>query len=381
MLAFAGAAKVVLMVREHVAMAQLAQRRDLNEPHVVTDFAGQMGTLDSLNMLLLLTYSDLNAVAPGVWSEWKSTLLWELYRRARTVLTGTDAPLDEVAKTVRFKEQVAKALDGSLPLSEVERHVALLPDRYVRVTRPAAAATHLHLIKELKADVFVRRWMRSGRESTELTVCTKDRHGLFADIAGALAAHGIEILSAELNTREDGIALDVFMLREASTHHAIDTERYPSLDRGSLRKAIAGESDVAALVERWRTKNAPRKRNVSSHAAQSRPPQVTCDNEASQSSTLIEVHAVDEPGLAYRIAGALAALGLDIVCAKIATEKSDALDVFYVTDDEGMKLSQSRMQSVRASLAERLSSQISVTTAPAQQRGPQVGSPRGVPGV
>lgn len=364
-------AKVVLMVKQHVAMAQLAQRRDLNEPHVVTDFAARMGTLDTLNLLLLLTYADLNAVAPGVWSEWKSTLLWELYRRARTVLTGTDAPPDETEKTARFKEQMAKALEGSLALSEVERHVALLPDRYVRVTRPAAAAIHLHLIKELKSDIrsdiFARRWMRYARESTELTVCTRDRHGLCADIAGALAAHGIEILSAELNTREDGIALDVFMLREASTHHAIDMQRYPAIER-SLRKAIAGESDIGAMVERWRTRNAPRKRNAVSHAGPRNLPQVACDNEASQSSTLIEVHAVDEPGLAYKIASALAALGLDIVCAKIATEKSDALDVFYVTDGDGMKLSQSRMQSVQVSLAEMLSGEIPVTAATAQER-------------
>ena len=92
-------------------------------------------------------------------------------------------------------------------------------------------------------------------------------------------------------------------------------------------------------------------------------PQVTCDNEASQSSSLIEVHAVDEPGLAYKIASALAALGLDIVCAKIATEKSDALDVFYVTDEDGMKLSQSRRQSVQVSLAEMLSGETPVSAA------------------
>jgi [protein-PII] uridylyltransferase len=354
------------MVEHHVAMAQLAQRRDLNEPHVVSDFAAGMGTLDELNLLLLLTYADLNAVAPGVWSEWKSTLLWELYRRARTVLTGSDAALDEITKTARFKEQVAKALEGSLALSEVERHVALLPDRYVRVTRPAAAAIHLHLIKELKTDVqsdiFARRWMRYSRESTELTICTKDRHGLCADIAGALAAHGIEILSAELNTREDGIALDVFILREASTHHTIEMQRYPAIER-SLRKAIAGESDIAALVERWRTRNAPRKRNAVSHSGARNLPQVTCDNDASQSSTLIEVHAVDEPGLAYKIASALTTLELDIVCAKIATEKSNALDVFYVTDGEGMKLSQPRLQSVQVSLAQMLSGEIPITAA------------------
>ncbi len=353
-------AKVVLMVNQHVAMAQLAQRRDLNEPHVVTDFANRIGTLDALNMLLLLTYADLNAVAPGVWSEWKSTLLWELYRRARTVFTG-DSPLDEIAKTARFKEQVAKALEGSLALSEVERHVALLPDRYVRVTRPAAAAVHLQLIRELKsgveADTFARRWTRYGRESTELTICTKDRHGLCADIAGALAANGVEILRAELNTREDGIAVDVFVLREASTHHAIDIFRYSAIER-SLRKAIAGESDIAALVERWRIRNAPRKRKSISQASLRNLPQVACDNEASQMSTLIEVHAVDEPGLAYKIAAALATLKLDIVCARIATEKSNALDVFYVTDGEGMKLSQSRMHSVQVSLATMLSGEI-----------------------
>jgi len=362
------AAKVVLMVRQHVAMAQLAQRRDLNEPHVVADFATRMETLDALNLLLLLTYADLNAVAPGVWSEWKSTLLWELYRRARTMLTGTEALSDETTTTARFKEQVAKALEGSVALSTVERHVALLPDRYVRVTRPAAAAIHLQLVNELNllkgpgSDAFVRRWLRCGRESTELTICARDRHGLCADIAGALAANGIEILSAELNTREDGIALDVFMLREASTLHAIDLHRYPAIER-LLRKAIAGEVDVAALVERWRTRNAPRKRIAVTPNPRNLP-QVACDNDASQASTLIEVHALDEPGLVYKIASALASLGLDIVCAKIATEKSDALDVFYVTDGEGMKLSQSRMQSVHITLAEMLSGKSHITAAP-----------------
>ena len=205
--------------------------------------------------------------------------------------------------------------------------------------------------------MFARRWVRHSQGSTELTICTRDRHRLFADIAGTLAAHGIEILSAELNTREDGIALDVFMLREASTHHAIDIQRYPAIER-TLRKAIAGESDIAALVERWRTRHAPRKRKSTLHARPRNLPQVVCDNEAAGACTLVEVHAIDEPGLAYKIASALAALGLDIVCAKIATEKSDALDVFYVTDADGMKLSPATMQSVEVSLSALLSSTV-----------------------
>jgi [protein-PII] uridylyltransferase len=351
----AQAATVLLLVKKHVSMAHLAQRRDLNEPQVINDFATQVENLDNLNSLMLLTYADLNAVGPGVWSEWKSTLLCELYRRTRSLLTGTVAIPDDIQKIARFKEQVVNSLHGLLPISEVERHVALLPDRYVQVTGPQAAAIHIHLIRELRGEVFVRRWLRHGEGSTELTICTRDRHGLFADIAGTLAAQGIEILSAELNTREDGIALDVFMLREGSTHLAIDVQRYPAIDR-ALRKSIAGESDIAALVERWRTRHAPRRKTSTQRAQQRTPPQVVCDNEAARSYTLIEIHANDEPALAYNIANALAGFGLDIVCAKIATEKSDALDVFYVTDANGMKLSPTRMRSVEASLAKFLSS-------------------------
>jgi [protein-PII] uridylyltransferase len=347
-------ATVVLMVRQHVAMSHLAQRRDLNEPQVVTDFAAQLETLDALNMLLLLSYADLNAVAPGVWSEWKGTLLWELYRRTRTTLTGDGGPTDELVKMAHFKEQVASALEGLLPLSEVERHLALLPDRYLRVTSPDAAATHLHLIEELKSGTLALRWMRHGGASTELTICARDRRGLFADIAGTLASHGIEILSAELNTREDGIALDVFMLREASTRHAIDAHRYAAIER-SLRRAIAGELDIASLVERWQTKHAPRRRATLLHTRRRNLPHIVCDKESSPSSTLVEVHAADEPGLAYRVASVIAGLGLDIVCARIATEKSDALDVFYVTDEDGMKLSEAMMQSVEVSLTDKLS--------------------------
>jgi [protein-PII] uridylyltransferase len=347
-------AKVVLLVRLHVMMAQLAQRRDINETQVVADFAAQLGTLDALNMLLLLTYADLNAVAPGVWSEWKGTLLWELYRRTRTALTGSHGPLSEAEATAHFKEQIVNWLGGQLPYSDVERHVALMPDRYVRVTRPDAAATHLHLIEELKSDLFIYRWVRHGDASTELTICTQNRHALFADIAGTLAAHGIEILNAELNTREDGIALDVFVLRESSTHHAIDMRRYATIE-ASLRKAVAGESDVAALVERWRTNNAPRKRVVPAHMRKRNLRHVVCDNESARTSTLIEVQAADEPGLAYKVASVLAALGLDIVCAKIATEKSDALDVFYVTDADGRKLAEATMQAVEVELIRKLS--------------------------
>ena len=363
------AKKVVLLVKQHVTMAHLAQRRDLNEPQVISDFAAGLESLDALNMLWLLTYADLNAVGPGVWTEWKATLLWDLYRRTRKFMTGEDAALDDEVERARIKEQIAMALTPAVPFSEVERHLALLPDRYLRITSPAAAAMHLQMIEEVRTEGFACRWTRNSHASAELTIAVQDRHGLFADLAGTLAANGVEILSAELNTREDGIAIDGFMLRQASTRQAVEDHRYQAIER-ALRQAAAGALNVAALVERWSTRNAPRKRSRAIPARRRNLPQVVCDNETSASSTLIEVHAIDEPGLAYKIASVLANLGLEIVCARIATEKSDALDVFYVTDGDGLTLSDEMTKSVERTLTDELARVHAVIANPKLQTMP-----------
>jgi [protein-PII] uridylyltransferase len=344
--------KVVLLVNRHVAMSQIAQRRDLNEVRVVAEFARDVETLDGLNMLLLLTYADLNAVGPGVWTEWKATLLWDLYRRTRKVLTGTDTPADDESEFARYKQEIA-AVSPALPKSEIERHLALLPERYTRITAPAVVAAHIEMAESARKDSVERlalSWERQGAAATKLTVCTRDRHALFADLAGGLAAHGVEILSAELNTREDGLVIDEFILRQAATSHAVDEHCYQKLE-AALNKAAAGELNVSDLIKRWHSRNAPRKRPALTPVRRRSLPRVSCDNEMSSSSTIVEVHALDEPGLAHKIARVLAVLGVEIVCARIATERSDALDVFYVTDSQGRKLSEEAMRSVETTLS------------------------------
>ncbi|HYW72318.1 MAG TPA: [protein-PII] uridylyltransferase [Pyrinomonadaceae bacterium] len=346
------ARKVVLLVRLHVAMSHIAQRRDLNEARVVAEFARSVESLDVLNMLLLLTYADLNAVGPGTWTEWKANLLWDLYRRARRVLTGADAPVEDEADLYQYKHEIGAILPA-LPMSEIERHLALLPGRYSRITTPAAAAAHLRMVENLKTMRLDSAWERQSAAATKLTVCTRDRHALFADLAGTLAAHGVEILTAELNTRDDGVAIDEFVLRQAATGRAIEDHHYPKL-AAALDRAAAGELSVAALIEKWASRNAPRKRRSLTPARRRSLPRVSCDNEMSTASTIIEVHALDEPGLAHKIGSVLAGLGLEIVCARIATERSDALDVFYVTDSNGEKLSDEAMRAAEAALLKAL---------------------------
>ena len=345
------AAKVVLLVKHHVLMAHLSQRRDLSEPRLAADFAREIGSLDVLNMLLLLTYADLNAVAPGVWSDWKGLLLCELYRRARPHVGDGEEASAESDETAQIKRRVTAALGGDDAQQRVERHFELLPERYARTVSDTTVVTHLQLIERLEQsqrEALACRWHADSSGVTGLIVAVRDRRGLFADLAGALAAQGVEILSANLNTRADHMAIDNFELREAATHEAVAEHRWLRIER-ALHHAVTGSEDVAALVERWRTRNAPRR--FKAFAARPRSaPRVIFDNEIADATTVVEIHAADEPGLAYKIASVLAADGLDIVFARVATEKSDAFDVFYVTNSAGEKLSEADMQRLEVAL-------------------------------
>mgnify|MGYP001770773743 CR=1 FL=1 len=347
-------AKVTLLVKHHLLMAHLAQRRDLSDPQVISRFASQVASLDALNMLLLLTYADLSGVAPGVWSDWKGRLLWELYTRARQALTG-ESLTGTPSEKLRRKERVVELLQGTIAPSEIERHFALLPERYALAFDAQAIALHLRLISAM-GDSWQCAWCPLGCDATELVVCARDRHALFADIAGTLTANGIEILSAELHTREDGVVVDQFVLREIATHQAVDERRREKIER-ELEAAIAGKLDVAALVERWRERHAPRRRPA--RAERSPTPHVRCDGEAAQAYTVLEVCVADEPGLAYRIARIVAGLGVEIVCARVSTEKHYALDVFYVTDEDGKKLAAEREEELRRALAAELKIELS----------------------
>ena len=171
-------------------------------------------------------------------------------------------------------------------------------------------------------------------QCTELTVVADDREGLFARLAGTLTANGVDVLSVDLWSREDGVAIDTFRLSEVSSHRPVRPERRAKVEDG-VREALAGRLDVAAAIEKWRARQAPQARRAWGRGA--RQPSVRFDHEASASATVIEVKAPDRPGLAWTIADVLAGLGLNITFAKIATAKALALDVFYVTD-RGRKL-------------------------------------------
>ncbi|MFN7621803.1 MAG: HD domain-containing protein, partial [Acidobacteriota bacterium] len=169
------AAGVVFLVRQHLAMSHISQRRDLSDEKVIRDFAAVVGTIERLNLLTLLTYADINAVGPGVWSEWKDSLLWELYQRTKDVL----APGEESA---RARESLIKLLAKSLVCEmdedEVRRHFDLLPADYGRYTAPATIIEHLRLIKRLNAQAVRTSWkVDLPTRCTDLHLSAPNRRG------------------------------------------------------------------------------------------------------------------------------------------------------------------------------------------------------------
>jgi [protein-PII] uridylyltransferase len=330
----------VFLVRCHLLMSHFSQRRDLSEEQPIAELCEQVGSLERLNLLLLLTYADINGVGPGVWNAWKASLLWELYVKAKARLTASDPHAGTPGRD-DVKKRALRELPPEFAASTIERHYALLPDRYRTVIDFTALQRDLRMDRQLEHAPLVAEW-RSGMEKRpdDLTVCTRDAPGLLARISGTLTAHGLNILSLDLYTREDGVVFDTFTVARIGEYKPVEESRRGAVET-SLKAAVEGAYDVEGHFEEWRAQ-ARRRRKIHRPT----PPSVKFDSDASPTKTVIEVCADDEPGLVYRIARALSGAGVAIRVAKIATEKSHALDFFYVTDEAGRKLSSAVMTEV-----------------------------------
>jgi [protein-PII] uridylyltransferase len=237
----------------------------------------------------------------------------------------------------------------------VEDHFRLLPAKYVLYTPLAHVQKHLEMIKRLLDGNTVVDWIAHPQAGyTDLLVVTRDHPGLFAQIAGGLAAFNLTILSAQLNTRQDKIVCDVFQVSSRLPNNRIPEEDFPRIEK-ALKKGIAGQWNfVPALQDASKLAKA---KGPSSRY----PPRLRMDNDISPSATVIEIQAEDRVGLGYQIASALAELQLNIMFAKLATEKAQALDVFYVQEYSGKKVRDPRrMATILERLQARLSAPLSV---------------------
>ncbi len=313
------------LVEQHLVMSQIAQHRDISDPQTVRKFADIVQSPERLKLLLLLTVSDIRAVGPGIWNGWKGQLLRSLYYDTEPLLGGGHTRQPRHARIVSAQVRLREAL-ASWPPAEVEsfidRHE---PDYWVR-TDLERQVQHAKLIRsfeatrpqvacDVKSDAFL--------SLTELTLVTKDNPRLLMLFAGACAAAGANIASAQISTTRDGLALDTLFLQRLFSDGE-EIERGQKIAR-TIGDILSGKRSIDTL-------ETVRKRPKPKIDAFTVPPDVSLDNTASNELTVIEVQALDRPGLLFDLARVLSDLGLDIASAHIATFGEKAVDVFYVTD-------------------------------------------------
>jgi [protein-PII] uridylyltransferase len=333
-----------LLVEHHLAMIQVSQRRDLDDLPVARHFAELVKTREHLDLLMLHTFADSLGTSLKTWSDFKESLLWTLYDRTLQHLLGT-AGIDRIRD--RQKTSLAHAVRKMMPRylgnDELESHFAHLPDRYFQV----------HSAQDILADlVLVNRFMQLQKDPDHNTlepvtawqdepdrgyaaasVSTWDRPGLFSKFAGTFTATGMNIHSARIFSRTDGIILDHFSVTDAATGALPSREIRDKFDK-LLRQVLTDQVDLDQAIARIkRTRFA-----WIYEETEPLPTEIHFDNASSEGLTIIDVETADRIGLLYVVSKCLAGLGLDIGLAKISTEKGAAMDSFYVTEVGGGKV-------------------------------------------
>jgi [protein-PII] uridylyltransferase len=341
-------ATVSWLVREHLTMSDAAQKRDVSDPRTVQNFVEAVQTPERLRLLLILTVADIRAVGPGVWNGWKAQLLRELYHEAETLMSGGDST---PARSARI-DDAKRALDSRLtdwPEAE-RRHVAGRHyDAYWLAFDPEELEFHARLMRDAdKRRELLRLGARSDPSNTvtEIVIYTPDHPGLFSRLAGAISVSNGSIVGAKIFTTTDGYALDVFRVQDASGGPFGDGGRIERL-RQTIEKTLKGEILPRAVF----AKRTPGRR-AAAFKTRSR---VIFDNEASTVSTVIEVESLDRVGLLYEITRALFEMGLGISSAIVATYGELAVDVFYIRDIFGHKVTHpERLAAIEARLMKAL---------------------------
>jgi [protein-PII] uridylyltransferase len=346
---------VVFLVRNHLMMSQVAQKGDLDDHTTVQEFAHTVGSIDRLKALYLLTYADMRAVAPKVYNNWRDMLLSDLYLRALKVLEqGDREAADPARRLATVKAAVRETLLAtSAPEADVNAFLDDMPDRYFFTVSENDIVLHFDLMRSLGDRPLVCRIRHFPElEFSEFIVVAHDQPGLFSMIAGALTANNLNILSARITTRTNGVAIDVFRVSHqmGEGSMALEEDRWQRVEH-DLERVVTGQQDIAAMVAAaHHVQSAGRKfvRHV--------PTEVTVDNRTSEQFTVIDVFTQDRVGLLFAITHTLFRLGLRIHLARISTNADQALDVFYVSDrDGGQKIEDlDRMRELRAALLEKV---------------------------
>ncbi|MDA0364930.1 MAG: HD domain-containing protein [Chloroflexi bacterium] len=328
------AARLVRAVELHLLLPTVATRRDIADARVIRETGELVGDAQTLRLLYLLSVADARATGPSVWNAWKAQLLRSLYTRVLDTL-GAAAP--DAATSPEDRLQLV--IDGLAPrfgAAEVEAHVSQIAAGYLLSNTPETIDHHLELIREARQAPLGTAVRRDALgELDRLTIVTQDRPGILQTVAGTLASHNASVLGGVAYTREDGMAIEIWHVRDALAH-GIDERRWTRI-LDAIPRALAGDFPIDERVAEVRaTYGAAAGRPAA--VAHALATTVHIDNSASDQYSVLEVATADRLGLLYGITRALHALAIDIHLAKVNTIGSEVVDAFYIRRENGRRI-------------------------------------------
>jgi [protein-PII] uridylyltransferase len=338
-----GAESLVWLVQHHLLLADTATRRDLNDELTITRFARAVGTRERLDLLYALTIGDSRATGPAAWSANKASLLRDLYTKTDALLA--EGTLSSAAGT-RHREAL-RALIGHA----ADDYLDAMPAAYATAFAPEVLAHHHDLVGA--RDLAVE-WSDLPGGAVGCTLVAPDRTGLLATAAATLALLGFDITAASGYSHHEGVALEVFsgVDRFGRLAGAADRERATELLSDALAGNLPLEERLAERTRRYRNPLLTRaERDVA----------VRVDLEASTFATVVEIHAPDDIGLLARVAAVFADLELDVSQAIVSTVGDRVVDVFYLQDANGQKITDRlTLERLRATLMARLTTVVTL---------------------
>ena len=337
--------KVCYLVKNHLLMEQVAFRRNLNDPETLNNFTAKFNSLEELDLLYLITYADLSAVNPAVWTSWKAELLSDLYRKSKAMLQDKISGEELLYSIIYSAPKDITKHSNKITETNVQDHFDSLHDDLGYMNQFTDEEIALH-IEEIEKGGNISVLFNELDDFTSVTVITKDFPSLLSKLCGVLAINDANIHSAKIFTRKDGVVIDTFLVTDFRNHSHIDKSKYPKIQE-DFHSVINGfmqlHLEVAKLKTRWwRIENKLFKRSG----------QVKIMFEKHDRYTIIDVHSPDRLGFLYHVTNKMNELGLIIYFAKISTKGDDIVDSFYVLDRNGHKVSQNDYQFIISELTD-----------------------------
>jgi len=335
---------VAWLVEQHLVMSSVAQSRDLSDRMTIRNFAGVVQSIERMKLLTILTTADIKGVGPGVWNGWKAQLLRSLYYETEPVLTGGFSEVNR-AQRVAMAQAELRAELTDWPAERLDAYVGRhYPAYWLKVDLPQklAHARLLRAAEEAKQSLATAVDFDTARSVVELTVFAPDHPWLLSIIAGACAMAGANIVDAQIFTTTDGYALDTIAVSREFDRDE-DEERRAGRIAGTIEQVLRGAIKLPEMA----TRLTPKVR----YKAFAIEPEVTINNAWSDRYTMLEVTGLDRPGLLFELTTTLSKLNLNIASAHVATFGERVVDVFYITDLFGAKItSPTRQAAIKRAL-------------------------------